>query len=73
MSDASQQDRQRKPDDIDWFQGSWEGNTLISLQESARMSFAQKLDWLEEAQQMSEQMKQARKSTLRRALEQWAD
>jgi hypothetical protein len=66
-------ERKRQPDEIDWFQGSWEGNQLISLQNSWRTPFAQKLEWLEEMQEVSKTLAPKRHTTLMSALKEWAE
>lgn len=61
------------PDAVDWFKGTWEGHKLATLQDSWRMTFRQKMEWLEEAQKLTERMANNRKKTLIRAIRQWAD
>jgi hypothetical protein len=63
----------RVPDELDWFKGTWEGNALSTLQDSWRMTFRQKLEWLEDIQILTERWTLNRKCTLRHAMRQWAD
>ncbi|NJK92729.1 MAG: hypothetical protein HC904_13440 [Blastochloris sp.] len=63
----------RQPDSIDWFQCTWEGTQLLTMQQSLRMTFLEKLEWLESMHTLSDQWNQRRSTSLIQALREWAD
>jgi hypothetical protein len=53
MSQPNHAGESAAPDERVWEQG-WEGHELAQRQRMARLTFAQKLEWLEEAQRVAE-------------------
>jgi len=57
-------------DSIDEFTMTWAGNELLSLQTGYRMTFREKIAWIEKTQTSATH--QQTHTTLRSAMEQWA-
>jgi len=51
---------EEQPKEDPWETGTFEGNRRYQLREDAKLSFAEKIKWVEEAQRIAEMFEKAR-------------